>query len=99
MKDGTLICKGKENDLWLQSAPHGAGRAMSRRKAKETISMESFSKEMDSIWSTSVNQSTLDEAPAAYKPAEEIKSILSEHYEVVSHLRTLYNFKSSEETE
>lgn len=99
MKDGTLICRGSANDEWLQSAPHGAGRAMSRRKAKDTLSMESFSEEMSSVWTTSVNQSTLDEAPGAYKPADEIKSILSEKYEVVAHLRTLYNFKSSEETE
>lgn len=96
MKDGTLICHGKENEAWNQSAPHGAGRAMSRRKAKDTINLQDYKDEMEGIWSTSVNQSTLDEAPAAYKPAEEIKGILSETYEVVTHLHTLFNFKASE---
>ena len=99
MKDGTLICRGKENKEWNQSAPHGAGRVMSRRAAKDTLSLEDFKEEMKGIWSASVGQSTLDESPGAYKPSEEIKSILSEKYEIVSHLKTLYNFKSSEETE
>ena len=99
MKDGTLICRGRENAEWNQSAPHGAGRAMSRRAAKDNLSLETFKEEMKGIWSASVGQSTLDEAPGAYKPSEEIKSILSEKYEIVTHLKTLYNFKASDETE
>ena len=72
---------------------------MSRRAAKDTLSLEEFKEEMSGIWSASVGQSTLDEAPGAYKSSEEIKSILSEKYEIVTHLKTLYNFKASDETE
>ena len=96
MKDGTLICKGKENLLWNNSAPHGAGRAMSRSKAKQTLNVEDFKEEMKDVWSATVNRSTLDEAPAAYKPAEEIKELISEQYEVIRHLKTVFNFKASE---
>ena len=96
MKDGTLICKGKENVTWNNSAPHGAGRAMSRSKAKQLLNVEDFKEEMKDVWSATVNQSTLDEAPAAYKPAEEIKALIGEQYEVVRHLKTVFNFKASE---
>ncbi len=96
MKDGTLICKGKENTLWNNSAPHGAGRTMSRSKAKKILNVEDFKEEMKDVWSATVGQSTLDEAPAAYKPAEEIKTLIGEQYEIVRHLKTVFNFKASE---
>lgn len=99
MKDGTLICRGAYNPEWNQSAPHGAGRTMSRRFAKENLSFDDFEKGMSGIWTTSVNQSTLDEAPSAYKPVEEIKEIVSKKYPIVFHLKTKYNFKSSDKTE
>ena len=94
MKDGSLICVGRPNDEWLQSAPHGAGRAMSRRKAKELLNVNDFIDEMKEVWSSSIGESTLDEAPSAYKPAQEIKDILSKKYKVVAHLKPVYNFKA-----
>lgn len=96
MRDGTLLCRGKENPEWNNSAPHGAGRAMSRSVAKRELSVEDFKDTMKDIWSSSVNASTLDEAPDAYKPAEEIKRLVSEQYEVVAHLKTLFNFKAQD---
>lgn len=96
MKDGTLICQGAENETWNNSAPHGAGRTMSRSKAKATLNVEDFKEEMKNVWSATVGQSTLDEAPAAYKPAEEIKALIGEQYVVLRHLKTVFNFKASE---
>ena len=96
MRDGTLICEGNENIAWNNSAPHGAGRTMSRSRAKKELSMEEFTSTMNGIWSASVNESTLDEAPDAYKPAEEIKGLIAEQYTVVRHLKPLYNFKAQE---
>jgi tRNA-splicing ligase RtcB (3'-phosphate/5'-hydroxy nucleic acid ligase) len=96
MRDGTVLCRGKENSAWNNSAPHGAGRAMSRSTAKKTLDLEDFKDTMKDIWSASVNVSTLDEAPDAYKPAEEIKRLVSEQYEVVAHLKTLFNFKAQD---
>lgn len=96
MRDGTLLCYGTENAEWNDSAPHGAGRAMSRSRAKKELSMDAFTETMKDIWSASVNESTLDEAPAAYKPAEEIKAIISTKYQVVRHLKPLFNFKAHE---
>jgi len=96
MRDGTLICQGKENLTWNNSAPHGAGRTMSRSTAKKTLNVEDFKETMKDIWSASVNESTLDEAPDAYKPAEEIKKLVSEQYEVVTHLKTLFNYKAQD---
>ncbi len=97
MKDGTLIYHvQEERPDWLFSAPHGAGRTMSRRRAKEELSMEEFTEEMKEIWSDSVVESTLDEAPAAYKPAQEIEDILSEVYVKFDHLKPVFNFKAKE---
>ena len=97
MKDGTLIClPAEDRPDWLFSAPHGAGRAMSRRKAKDTLNMEEFQNSMQGIWTASVTEETLDEAPGAYKPAEEIKEILRDVYPVVDHLIPIFNFKAKE---
>ena len=94
MRDGSLICRGKGNEDWLCSAPHGAGRLMSRIKAKETLTMEEYSKEMQGIYSTSVCESTIDESPMAYKSAEEIEALIGDTVEVVKRIKPIYNFKA-----
>lgn len=94
MRDGSLICRGKGNEDWLCSAPHGAGRLMSRNRAKETLTMEEYGKEMQGIYSTSVCESTLDESPMAYKPAEEIESLIGDTVDVVRRIKPVYNFKA-----
>lgn len=94
MRDGSLLCTGKGNDDWLQSAPHGAGRLVSRAKAKETLSMDEYSKEMQGIYSTSVCESTIDESPMAYKSAEEIESLIGDTVEIVKRIKPIYNFKA-----
>lgn len=94
MRDGSLICVGKGNADWNYSAPHGAGRLMSRSAAKELISLEEFMASMDGIYSTSVNESTLDESPMVYKPAAEIEALISPTVEIREHLKPLYNFKA-----
>lgn len=95
MRDGSLICRGKGNEDWNYSAPHGAGRLMSRTAAKANISMEEFKDSMKDIFSTSVVPETIDEAPHAYKPIEEIKRLITDTAEVVDTIRPLYNFKAS----
>lgn len=94
MRDGSLLCTGKGNEDWLYSAPHGAGRLMSRAKAKETLSMDEYSKEMQGIYSTSVCESTIDESPMAYKSAEEIESLIGDTVEIVRRIKPIYNFKA-----
>ena len=94
MRDGSLICRGKGNEDWLCSAPHGAGRLMSRNKAKETLNMEEYRKQMHDIYSTSVCESTIDESPMAYKPAEEIESLIADTVDVVNRIKPIYNFKA-----
>ena len=94
MRDGSLICRGKGNEDWLCSAPHGAGRLMSRAKAKETLTMEEYIKEMRGIYSTSVCESTIDESPMAYKSAEEIEALIGDTVEVVKRIKPIYNFKA-----
>lgn len=94
MRDGSLICRGKGNEDWLCSAPHGAGRLMSRNRAKEMLTMEEYSKEMRGIYSTSVCESTIDESPMAYKSAEEIESLIGDTVDVVRRIKPIYNFKA-----
>lgn len=94
MRDGSLLCTGKGNEDWLCSAPHGAGRLMSRAKAKETLSIDEYSKEMQGIYSTSVCGSTIDESPMAYKSAEEIESLIGDTVEIVRRIKPIYNFKA-----
>ena len=95
MRDGSLLCKGKGNSEWNYSAPHGAGRLMSRSKAKENIDFVDFKNSMLNVFTTSVTQSTLDEAPQAYKPMQEIINLISETVEIIDILKPLYNFKSN----
>lgn len=93
MRDGSLICIGKGNSEWNYSAPHGAGRTMSRSKAKENIDLEVYKEQMKDVYTTSVGTSTLDEAPDAYKPAEEIKRLIEPTAEIVHQLKPLWNMK------
>lgn len=95
MRDGALLCIGKGNPDWNFSAPHGAGRLMSRRMAKESISMEEYEETMTGIFSTSVCESTIDESPQAYKPMAEIISQIGDTLEVKEVIRPIYNFKDS----
>lgn len=94
MRDGSLLCIGKGNEEWNYSAPHGAGRLMSRSKAKEAIAMEDFISTMKDVYTTSVNAETLDEAPQAYKPIEEIKAAIVDTVDIVEVIKPLYNFKA-----
>lgn len=95
MRDGSLICVGKGNPYWNCSAPHGAGRLMSRSAAKQAISLEEYKDSMQGIFSTSVNESTIDESPMAYKPMEEIISNIANTVEVREVIKPVYNFKAS----
>lgn len=96
MRDGSLICIGKGNADWNYSAPHGAGRLMSRSKAKEMITLEEFRKTMEGIYSTTVNKSTLDECALAYKPMEEIVNNIQDTVEILDIIKPVYNFKAAE---
>lgn len=96
MSYGSLIVKGKGNPDWNFSGPHGAGRLMSRSKAKETLRMEDFKASMKDIYTTSVCTSTIDEAPMAYKPAEEILENIKDSAEVLTVIKPIYNFKAAE---
>lgn len=94
MRDGSLICVGKGNEDWLCSAPHGAGRLLSRSKAKELLAMEDFKAAMDGIYTTSVCESTIDEAPMVYKPMEEIIECIQPTVDIVNVIKPIYNFKA-----
>lgn len=96
MRDGCIIGMGKGNDDWNQSAPHGAGRIMSRMKAKETFNLDQFKESMEGIYTTSVNEDTLDEAPMVYKPMQEIIDCIEDTVEIVKIIKPIYNFKASE---
>ena len=96
MRDGCIIGKGKGNPDWNYSGPHGAGRKMSRSAAKASLTVDSFEKSMEGIYSSTVNESTLDEAPAAYKDADEIVVNISETIDIIEIIKPVYNFKASE---
>lgn len=96
MRDGCILGKGKGNEDWNCSAPHGAGRIMSRSKAKEVVSLKEFEDSMQGIFTTSVGQSTIDEAPMVYKPMAEIVENIADTVEIVKIIKPIYNFKASE---
>lgn len=98
MRDGSLICIGKGNADWNYSAPHGAGRLMSRTQAKSTYTLSEFKKEMKGIYTTSVNAETLDECPMVYKGMEDIVDNIGETAEIVKIVKPIYNFKAGEES-
>ncbi|MBQ3855418.1 MAG: RtcB family protein [Ruminococcus sp.] len=97
MRDGSLICIGKGDPDWNFSAPHGAGRLMSRSKAKNSFTVSEFKKQMDGIYTTSVNSGTLDECPMAYKTLEDIAGNIGDTVEIMDVIKPIYNFKAGEE--
>ena len=97
MRDGIAICIGKGNEQWLSTAPHGAGRIMSRAQAKKQISMNDFQASMSGIYSSSVCAGTLDESPMAYKPTEEILKLIQPTVEVITMIKPKLNIKDNEE--
>lgn len=96
MRDGSLICTGKGNEDWNFSAPHGAGRLMSRREAKETFTVSEFKEQMNGIYTTSIGQSTLDECPMAYKSMNDIINNISPTVSIDSIIKPIYNFKAGD---
>lgn len=95
MRDGSIIALGKGNPDWNYSAPHGAGRIMSRMKAKENIQLIDFENSMKDIYTSSVNKNTIDEAPMVYKPIEEIISNIKDTVDIIKIIKPIYNFKAN----
>ena len=95
MRDGSVLAIGKGNPEWNYSAPHGAGRIMSRSAAKEQLDLEEYRREMAGIYTTSVNEATLDEAPMAYKSLSDIIDVIGESVDIIEVLKPIYNFKAN----
>ncbi|MCD5415351.1 MAG: RtcB family protein [Clostridiales bacterium] len=95
MRDGSIIALGKGNENWNNSAPHGAGRLMSRKRAKSQLSLDNLREQMKSVWTSSIKQSTLDEAPDAYKSIDFILKHIDDTVEVISVIKPLFNFKAN----
>lgn len=95
MRDGLIICRGKGNEDWNQSAPHGAGRLMSRATAKELIDLDEYKESMKGIYSTSVGTGTIDESPMAYKDPKEILKLIEDTVEVEYFIRPVINLKAT----
>ena len=96
MGDGSILARGKGNAEWNETAPHGAGRRMGRREAREEIALDAFDTAMAEVYSESVGEGTLDEAPQAYKPADAITDALAPTAEVIDHLHPVHNLKATE---
>ncbi|MCR4717785.1 MAG: RtcB family protein [Lachnospiraceae bacterium] len=96
MRDGSVLAIGKGNPEWNYSAPHGAGRILSRKKAKNTLSLDEYKKTMEGVYTTSVNEKTLDEAPMAYKSLSDIIDVIKESVDVIDVMKPIYNFKASD---
>ena len=96
MRDGCIVGVGKGNEDWNCSAPHGAGRIMSRHKSREVLSMDAFKESMDGIFTTSVSEDTIDEAPMVYKPMDEIVENIRDTVDILEIIKPVYNFKASE---
>ena len=97
MRDGSVLARGRGNAAWNYSAPHGAGRLMSRTAAKQTLSMDEFRASMEGVYTTCVCEATLDESPAAYKSADAILGPIAESVDIVERIRPVYNFKATEQ--
>ncbi len=95
MRDGSVLAIGKGNPEWNYSAPHGAGRIMSRTAARAKLDLDEYRREMEGIYTTSVNESTIDEAPMAYKSLEDIIDVIAESVDVIEVLKPIYNFKAN----
>jgi RNA-splicing ligase RtcB len=93
MRDGILMCWGKSNPEWNYSAPHGAGRIMGRKQAKRVLKLEDFKNQMNGIYSTCINEGTLDEAPDSYKSSEMIERAIGPTAMVINKIKPLYNLK------
>ena len=96
MRDGSIIAIGRGNEEWNYSAPHGAGRIMSRKKAFETLSLDDYKTVMEGIYTTTANQETLDESPMAYKRMEDIIDTIREAVDIVEIIKPVFNFKAAE---
>ena len=96
MRDGSVLAVGKGNPDWNYSAPHGAGRLMSRTAAKNNLSLDEYKETMKGIYSTSINENTLDEAPMAYKRLEDIIDVIKDSVDIIEVMKPIYNFKASE---
>ena len=97
MRDGSVIAVGRGCKDWNYSAPHGAGRIMSRSKAKDSLSMDEYKETMKGIYTTSVNESTLDEAPMAYKSLEDIIDVIRDSVDIIEVMKPVFNFKASDD--
>lgn len=97
MRDGSVIATGKGNPEWNYSAPHGAGRVMSRAAARASVNLEEYRKSMEGIYTTSVNKNTIDEAPMVYKSLEDIIGVISESVDIVDIMKPVYNFKAADD--
>jgi RNA-splicing ligase RtcB len=95
MRDGSIIAVGKGNPEWNFSAPHGAGRVMSRTRAKKNLSLEEYRESMQDVYTTSVNEETIDEAPMAYKSLGDIIGDIRSSVDVIEVMKSIYNFKAS----
>lgn len=95
MRDGSVLAIGKGNPEWNYSAPHGAGRLMSRSSARERLNLEEYKKEMAGVYTTSVNEATLDEAPMAYKSIDDIIDVIRESVDVIDIMKPIFNFKAN----
>ena len=95
MRDGSVLAIGKGNPEWNFSAPHGAGRLMSRTAAKEQLDLDEYRRQMEGIYTTSVNEATIDEAPMAYKALEDIIDVIGESVDIIEVLKPIYNFKAN----
>jgi RNA-splicing ligase RtcB len=96
MRDGSLICTGKGNDAWNLSAPHGAGRIMSRSAAFGSLSMDEYKCQMEGIYTSCVSKDTLDESPMAYKSIDAIVDYIAPTADIIMRIRPVYNFKAEE---
>ncbi|MCH5340144.1 MAG: RtcB family protein [Acetatifactor sp.] len=96
MRDGSILAVGKGNPEWNYSAPHGAGRVMSRTRARHVLDMEEYRHAMKDVYTTSVNEATIDEAPMAYKALEDIIDVIGSSVEIIDVLKPIYNFKASD---
>jgi tRNA-splicing ligase RtcB len=94
MRDGCLIARGRGNQAWNYSAPHGAGRLLKRSETKELITLEEYRESMKGIYSSCINNRTIDESPMAYKNAEEIVELIEDTVEIESTIKPIYNFKA-----
>jgi RNA-splicing ligase RtcB len=96
MRDGSVLAVGKGNAEWNYSAPHGAGRIMSRKAAKDKLSLEEYRETMKGVYTTSVNEATLDEAPMAYKSLDDIIDVIRDSVDIIDVMKPVYNFKASD---